>query len=395
MRGVNRPRVVMVAGKLPEPVRGGLDLRIQGQLRALATFCDVTLIALHGRPGSGSVVGVPYVCLGGELIADTSALAAHVLAHPEDPYGPLFDSLVAQELAAVLRRLTPTAVVVSRLQSWIYAESIRSSTSAHVFLDLDESAARLCESFMSLPYTGIQRSLHLRFTAASARYERSVISKPDAIWVASEIERDFVQASYPEAAPVSVVVNAVDVPEQVPQHEHLGRFTVIFSGNFSYPPNIAAAQEIIQQIAPALSDMDFVLAGSHFPDSLGVWLPTNVRVLSPVTDMRTVLVSADAAVLPIRAGGGTRLKAIECMALGVPIVATDAAMEGLNVLQGKDFLIAHRTEEFATQLIDLARNPELGQLLISQAHAAVVSEYSTLALSKSLETSIAQLTIQH
>ena len=123
---------------------------------------------------------------------------------------------------------------------------------------------------MSLPYTGIQRSLHLRFTAATARYEGSVITEPDAIWVASEIERDFVEASYPEAAPISVVVNAVDVPEQVPQHERLGRFTVIFPANFSYPPNIAAAQEIIQQIAPALTDMDFVLAGSHFPDSLGV-----------------------------------------------------------------------------------------------------------------------------
>jgi glycosyltransferase involved in cell wall biosynthesis len=357
MRGVNRPGVVMISGKLPEPVHSGLDLRIQSQITALSSFCDVTLVALHGLQGSGELAGIPFICLGGGEHPDPTSIAAHVLAHPKDPYGILFSAKLARNLRTVLESLKPTAIIFSRLQSWIYADSVRGIAQVPLILDLDESAARLSRSFQALDYSGIQRKLHLRFTAATAQYEAQVLTQPDLIWVSSELERSFIIDRFPHIRTVHVVVNAVSYVGEIVPRKRSDRFTVIFPANFAYPPNIRAAREIIDEISPQLPDMDFVLAGSFFPAELEKCRLSNVVVHSPVADMRSLLAAADAAVLPIRAGGGTRLKAIECFAYEVPVVATQVAMEGLEVEESVHYLRAESALEFGDHLRILRNDP--------------------------------------
>lgn len=375
---MDRPRAVMVVGKLPEPVQGGLDLRIKAQLAGMAQSCDVTVIALHGPPKSelDPVTGMHNVCLAGNPHVDQHDLVINALANPDDPYRPVFDQNLARALVSQVTAINPDIVIVSRLQSWIYASHIKQATRAPLVLDLDESAARLLESFRDLPYFGLQRSLHLRFTRAVAEFERRVVNEPDAIWVASEMEKQFVRDRYPGVKRVDVVVNAISGPESTPARAASDHFEVLFPSNFAYPPNLLAAREIIDEIAPRQPSMHFTLAGANAPGSLAIDLPPNVTVISPVADMSTLLARADAAVLPIRAGGGTRLKALECMAWGIPVIATKIAMEGLQVRPGMEFLHAETTDEFIHAL-DLLRTDEqvratmidLGRHLASNRHS--------------------------
>lgn len=375
---MDRPRVVMVAGKLPEPVQGGLDLRIKAQLAGMAQSCDVTVIALHGPPTSqlDPDTGIHHICLGGDARVDQHELVVNALANPDDPYRPMFKHDLAQHLVSQVGAIYPDIVIVSRLESWIYAPHIRQATRALLVLDLDESAARLLESFRHLPYSGLQRSLHLRFTRAVAQFEGRVIDEPDAIWVASELEQRFVREHYPEVTQVHVVVNAINGPAELTDRAASDHFEVLFPAQLAYPPNLFAAREIIDEIAPGEPDIHFTLAGANAPGSLAIDLPPNLTVISPVADMSTLLSRADAAVLPIRAGGGTRLKALECMSWGVPVVATKVAMEGLDARPGEEFLHAETTEEFVHAL-DLLRTDEqvrrttidLGRHLVSHRHS--------------------------
>lgn len=375
---MDRPRVVMVAGKLPEPVQGGLDLRIKAQLAGMAQFCDVTVIALHGPPRSAldPSTGIHQICLGGDTQVDPQELVVNALANPDDPYRPMSSEDLAVALAFQVKAVNPDIVIVSRLESWIYASHIRRAASAPLILDLDESAARLLESFRHLSYTGLQRSLHLRFTRAVAQFEALVIDEPDAIWVASELEERFLRDRYPEVTSVKVVVNAISGPAEPPDRAASDRFEVLFPAQLAYPPNLFAAREIIDDIAPRRPGIHFTLAGSNAPRSLAVGLPPNVTVISPVADMSTLLARADAAALPIRAGGGTRLKALECMSWGIPVIATKIAMEGLQAHPGMEFLHAETTDDFVHAL-DLLKTDEqvrattidLGRHLVNHRHS--------------------------
>jgi glycosyltransferase involved in cell wall biosynthesis len=82
-----------------------------------------------------------------------------------------------------------------------------------------------------------------------------------------------------------------------------------------------------------------------------------------------------AAVVPILSGGGTRIKILEAMALGTPVVATSKGAEGLDVTPNQDILIADEPAEFASQVVRLLRDPDLRQRLAANARCLVKRRY--------------------
>lgn len=272
------------------------------------------------------------------------------LANASDPFRSLIDARAAQALEEVIAGCHPDAVIVSRIHNWVYADSIRRATTSPVILDLDESADRLLQSFQHLPYEGIARSLHLRYTRAMSLFEEMCRVQADAILVSSAIEKDYLHSLSAELPSIHVAVNAVDIPACRPSQATTDRPRVTFTGNLAYPPNFYAAREIIDQLAPACPDLQFVIAGSHAPVALHYGLPDNVEVLSPVEDMGSILGESDVALMPLRAGGGTRFKALEAMAAGTPCVGTSVAFEGLDVRHGVEVLLGESSEDLTTAI---------------------------------------------
>ena len=374
------PNVIMVAGRVPEPIRSGLDLRVRAQLCALSRAFNVTLVAVAATHTPVSHFPVSVETL--EVESDTSEpeFIHNLLRNPEEPYGSLFNVAAASRLQNLIGKLTPSATIISRLENWIYAGVVRAASPAPVILDLDESADRLLQSFPSLPYQGIARSLHLRFTRSMALYEHAARCEADAIWVSSPIEKEFLQDTAVGLPPVHVVVNAVDIPE-----DHLGkrmaeRPSIIFTGTFAYPPNLYASQEIIQHIAPMLPGAKFVLAGSHAPKAIRESVGENVTVISPVSDMHQLMLEADISLLPIRAGGGTRFKALEAMAQGVPCIGTRVAFEGLGVQDRQHVILAETPSEFIDAIHQVLADRQLREAVTRRAKAHVRGLHSIPAL---------------
>jgi glycosyltransferase involved in cell wall biosynthesis len=91
--------------------------------------------------------------------------------------------------------------------------------------------------------------------------------------------------------------------------------------------------------------------------------------------VRPHLARSTAIVVPLRSGGGTRLKILEAMAMARPVVSTAIGAEGLHVAHGRDILIGDAPERLADHIVALARSPELGERLGTAARRLVVREY--------------------
>ena len=97
----------------------------------------------------------------------------------------------------------------------------------------------------------------------------------------------------------------------------------------------------------------------------------NVSVTGTVTDVTRCYESAHAVIVPVRAGGGTRIKVLEAFAHQRPVVSTSAGAEGLEVTAGRHLLIADSRSDFAACCGRLMRDPALGRQLAGQAAAYV------------------------
>lgn len=135
---------------------------------------------------------------------------------------------------------------------------------------------------------------------------------------------------------VRVAPNGVDFPalrassqETLPPYSDSGRRTVLFFGVLNYPPNREAVRILAEEIAPAApDDLDFVVAGTG-GEELAALYP-NLRFEGFVEDIHRLVRRCDGVLVPIRAGGGTRMKILESVACGRPVLSTVCGAEGLD-----------------------------------------------------------------
>jgi glycosyltransferase involved in cell wall biosynthesis len=104
-------------------------------------------------------------------------------------------------------------------------------------------------------------------------------------------------------------------------------------------------------------------------------LDSSVHLSGYVNDIRPMIASAAVCIVPLRQGGGTRLKILEAMALGTPVVATSKGAEGLDATPGRDILIADDATEFANQVVRVMRDATLRAEVASNARRLVEHRY--------------------
>jgi glycosyltransferase involved in cell wall biosynthesis len=152
---------------------------------------------------------------------------------------------------------------------------------------------------------------------------------------------------------------------------------IIFSGSFTYGPNYSAIVWFINHVFPRvlkqIPEAQLVITGDH----AGLPLPSdkNITLAGYVDDIKSLIGSCDASIVPLWSGGGTRLKILEAMAIGTPVVATTKGAEGLTVENGKHILIADEPAHFAECVIRLLCQDDLRELLSSNAKKLMQEVY--------------------
>jgi glycosyltransferase involved in cell wall biosynthesis len=158
-------------------------------------------------------------------------------------------------------------------------------------------------------------------------------------------------------------------------------YNLVFTGSMDWLPNEDAIRYFIEEIMPlirqSVPDVTLTVVGRNPYPSLVALSKRNpsVIVTGRVDDVRPYMDRAAAYVVPIRIGGGTRLKIYEAMAMAKPIVSTTIGAEGLPVRHERELLLADTPESFAAAVVRLFTAEDFAQALGRRAAAAVVEQF--------------------
>jgi glycosyltransferase involved in cell wall biosynthesis len=166
---------------------------------------------------------------------------------------------------------------------------------------------------------------------------------------------------------------------------------LVYPALFTFPPNEEAARILVEDVMPLLPSMTLTLVGSGDLAWLGDFDRQRIRVTGPVPDVVPYLTNAWAMPIPLRVGGGTRLKAIEGLAAGLPIISTAKGVEGLGLEPDRDFLRGEEPREFCAQVERLRDEPEVAEGLIRRGRDTVRERFSLEAATRSITDALARL----
>jgi glycosyltransferase involved in cell wall biosynthesis len=263
------------------------------------------------------------------------------------------------------------------------------AASAVVAIDADESLPRVAWGVARSRYASPRQRVRalIEAIAVVGRMERSSYPMASQVWVSSEPERvSFGRFVAPDR--IRVIPNVMAAPDMPPE---AGAVTAVaFVGAYFYPPNEAAAMELISSIMPAVRSRGgprhLFLIGPEPSRALRREASGDpeVEIFGEVPDVRVPLRNAGVLVVPMRAGGGTRVKILEAMAAGVPVVSTRLGIEGLDLVPGTDVAVAETASQFADQILQIVSDTPLRERLVANAFARVRANYSAEVLRTSV-----------
>ena len=328
-----------MAFETPLPAHGGYRLRVLHLARQLATAATVDVVALGEVPAAAD-----------------EPFALHGVPHGVSRAAALATSLRRPYLAA--RMASPRAArfverggwdVVQTESPWLVAEA--RAAGVPVILDAHNVEADIARTLASSDQRRLHR-LRWRWEAAKTdAEERRALAAVDAVLACSDADADELRSM--GASRVVVVPNGVDT-EGVAWSAPTRGQTLLYVGQLGYRPNEAAAIELVDDILPLVrtrvAGARLRIVGREPGDALLRRAGHDVEVTGAVDDVVPHLHACRALVVPLHAGSGTRLKILEAMAAGVPVITTTIGAMGIDAVPGRDLLVG----DTATELADLA-----------------------------------------
>ena len=257
--------------------------------------------------------------------------------------------------------------------------AFRLPSGARVILDEHNIESEVFERIHQGESSLARRSFNRLEFRRFRRFERLSWTRVDGCAVTSEREERILREHAPET-PVAVVPNGVDLDYFRPSDGALAPMTAVFNGVLDYRPNLDGALYLVDEIWPAVleryPDARLEIVGRGGPVERDRLTGPGVTVTGEVPDVRPHLAGAAVVVVPIRVGGGTRLKVVEGLAMGKPMVSTSLGCEGVNVTHGEELLVADPAPVFANSIVRLFEDPASAAALGAAGRARMEQEYS-------------------
>jgi glycosyltransferase involved in cell wall biosynthesis len=306
-------------------------------------------------------------------------------------------------LATTLDQVRPDVVEVEGIELAPYLFQVAASRAgkAKPLLVFDDHNAeyvlqqRAFETDVRQPSRWIAAAYSLVQWRRLRRYERRACLASDRVVAVSETDANALRRLVPGLNP-TVVPNGVDFghysspvapldPDKGP-----GEWDLVFTGKMDFRPNVDAvlwfAREVLPLVHREAPQVRFWVVGKDpHPRLAPLDKDPAVELTGWVEDPRPYIAGAPVYVIPLRIGGGTRLKVLEAMAMGKAIVSTTLGCEGFELVPGQDLMLADRPDDFAGAVLALLRDPERRARLGRAARRFAGSRYDWHIIMPKLE----------
>jgi polysaccharide biosynthesis protein PslH len=223
------------------------------------------------------------------------------------------------------------------------------------------------------------------------REELATYRHADGVYLCSVADQRRLLEEVPGARTL-VIPNAADVEYYRPRATDSSpdARTVVFFGHLSYFPNVDGVTYFVQEIWPHIAKVHpnalLKIIGVQAPQSLQALVRPGIELTGFVPDLRPHLAEAAVVVVPLRLGGGTRLKIVEAMAMGKAIVSTKIGAEGIEAVPGHHLLVEDQPAAFADAVNRLLAQPDLAARIGLSARQLAEQRYAWSGAARALES---------
>ncbi|MEW5804409.1 MAG: glycosyltransferase family 4 protein [bacterium] len=398
----NKPRLLYITPVVPCPSGNGFAMRAFQVLWALSTKYSVYLLVVNNVPGNPSMSRkVMDICQNSALVPLEPFKDVRVIARSLAyrfayrffgkrillPKEYLF--LTRKRMKSITRIFQDIdfdVIHVFRLFMAPYAQPFTDKDFSGIYqLDLDDIESLKRQRLSELYKENGHRAMAEKMARDAQQYEeieRSTLPCFDRVFVCSPLDKERIRQNY-HCKKVDVLPNVMNIPEGESEERISLPFTFLFVGALGYYPNSEGIIYFCEKVLPLLrrkSPMEFRIniAGAWFPrkDKKKLARLKEVRLLGFIDDIGPYYKDAHCVLIPIRAGGGTRIKALEAFAYRKPVVSTPLGVEGIDVQHEKQVLISDTAEKFAEDCIRIMTDPPLRSSLGKNALHFVQTFYN-------------------
>ncbi len=274
-----------------------------------------------------------------------------------------------ERLRTLVREWKPDIVQIEYHVMGQYLSALDDCPAPRVLTEYEPGAAAFRDLRNS--HRGFARTLNHLKMLVWAGFERAIIEKVQAVVVFTERDRQAIM-QLAGRTPVVRIPLGTQVPENPLNPLGCPPVSLVFVGNFIHPPNVDAALRLMSSIFPRLQlsypGLILYVVGDKPPPEIQEMASKHVIVTGQVPDVTPYLDQAALVLVPLRLGGGMRVKVLEALAAGKAVVASPRAIEGLDVTDGEQVVVAESDEEFCEAIGQLLADPERRALLAAQAH---------------------------
>jgi len=381
-------KILIIDEFVPYPPNDGGKLRVYNLIRQISRDHEVSLVSLY-RASAGDQHGVDHLrnfCTRIELVnrPKRSTREYRLLelraALKREPIRNM--EVRSEKLAQTIETLTKNepfdAIDIQRPCMAPYVRSIASTCTSRKILTLYDVPYVQYRRMMKVERNwGMKRWLFMNWLfskRATLKYARHF----DKTIMVSDVDCTTLKQAQPDLD-ISIVPNGVDTTTYPPLAEQNPTPTLLFVGKMDYAPNVDSAiffaQEIFPLIQQQIPEANLLIVGQKPRGVIQALASTNITVTGYVESVVPYYQRASVSIVPLRSGSGTRLKILESMAFGRPVISTSLGSEGLAVTHGENILIADTPADFAAQAVRLLSENALRKRLIANGRRLVETTY--------------------
>lgn len=391
---MSRPVLHAVLPRPPHPTRDGSAIRNYHLLAALSrqfTVRAFVLLPPHlagETPADPEGVSVERIPQSRRSLRRAAAVAAGVFGAAYAPR--LYRSRrLAESLRAAASRDRPRWV----LACGYHVAPLALSASRPVWLDLPNVDSEIWRRIGETAASPLARAFARKQAPRVAGVERGLARRASGISCVSAREADLVSRMSPSSEPI-LVPNGVDLARYAYRETAPPGEVLFFVGDLSWPPNAEGLRWMLREVWPRIRRLRpgarVEILGRHPPAGLVRESGADVHFLGEGGDTRPHWRRAAVAVVPLLAGGGTRLKILEAAACGVPVVSTSLGAEGLALEPEREILLRDEPEGFAAAVAALVSQPERAKRQTRAARERVEALYGWNAIGQRFTAELAR-----
>ncbi|MBN2433081.1 MAG: glycosyltransferase [Acidobacteria bacterium] len=379
-------RILFLSAYLPGRGLHGGSSRIFELLHYLHNRHNITLLTFLNRHDDESrVQDLKKMCQRVDIVPLPGKRPFYLF--PFEPFIDYHSEEFSRRLEKILKKEKVDLVQYEYVQMGLFHEQIPHVPSVLTEHEINFLALQRQGGFITRPLRRIKNYYN---SLQMMKRELEILRQMDRVICMNRTEAQAL-TGYLEADRLTVLPHGVDTEYFAPRTDvEEEPFTIGFFGAYHHYPNVDAVLHFVNDILPLVKER---IPAAHF-QVIGINPPPELETLGErpdvtvtgfVPDIRTALARCSVIAVPVRLGLGMRVKMLEAMSMGKPVVATDLACEGLDFLDGQHLIMSNKPDTFAESVCYLLQDRKCRESLGREARQLVEERYNYQSIGSQLE----------